>query len=69
MASQIFKIMVSIAGQTYELQADAKDHFLLCTEINSHAEDNYVDRNSITFYNEAGEDITGLYDLSGGGIL
>ena len=46
-ASQISKITVSIAGQTYELQADAKDHFLLCTEINSHVEDNHVDRNSM----------------------
>jgi len=67
--AQIAKITVLIEGQTYELRVDkGKDHFLLCTEIDSRVEDNHADRENITFYNANGEDITELYDLSGGGI-
>ena len=44
------------------------DHFLLCTEIDSRTEDNHIDLARLAFYNREGEDITGLYDLSGGGL-
>lgn len=67
--AQITKITAFIEGETYELPIDkARDHFLLYTEIDSYVEGNHADRNRITFYNAEGEDITELYDLSGGGI-
>lgn len=65
---QISKITVLIEGQVYELHTEAKDHFLLCAEIDHRPEDCLVDRNYISFYNEKGEDITELYNLSGGVI-
>ncbi len=69
MTAQISKITVLIQGQTYELYTEqARDRFLLYTEIDSRIEDNHVDRDKICFYNEMGEDITGLYNLSGGSI-
>lgn len=66
--AQIAKIAVLIEGQTYELPVNKPDHFLLYTEIDSRVEDNHVDRDHIMFYNAEGENITALYDLSGGGI-
>lgn len=68
-ASQIVRITVSIGGRSYDLENDTpRDHFLLCAEIDSRTEDLHVDRDKIRFYNKDGEDVTGLYDLSGGGI-
>lgn len=68
-AAQIARITVSIGGRTYDLENGApRDHFLLCAEIDSRAEDSHVDRDKVRFYSADGEDITGLYDLSGGGI-
>jgi len=67
--AQIAKISVLIEGQAYNMNVDkGKDHFLLCTEVDSHVKDNHTDRDDITLYNAVGEDITELYDLSGGGI-
>lgn len=67
--AQIARIAVSIDGRSYELEnPNPGDHFLLCTEIDSRTEDNHIDLDRLAFYNGAGEDITGLYDLSGGGI-
>ena len=67
--SQISRITVSIDGLVYDLYVPkAKDHFLLYTEIDNRAEDNHVNRGTVVFYNEKGDNITGLYDLSGGGI-
>lgn len=69
MTAQISRIEVYIDGQSYDLPVpNEADHFLLCTEISSWAEDNHVDRDRLTFYNKEGEDITELYSLSGGGI-
>lgn len=68
-AARIAGIEVTVEGQTYELENPVpRDHFLLCAEIDSRTEDNHVDRDKIRFYGADGEDITGLYDLSGGGI-
>ena len=68
-AARIARIEVPIEGRTYELENPApRDHFLLCTEVDSRIEDNHIDKDRVTFYNEDAEDITGLYDLSGGGI-
>lgn len=68
-AGRIARIEVTIEGRTYELENPApRDHFLLCAEIDSRTEDNHVDRDKVRFYSADGEDITGLYDLSGGGI-
>jgi hypothetical protein len=67
--SQIYKITVSVNGQTYELgDGTAKDHFLFCTEIDGFVEDNHVDRTTISIYDENGENITERCNLSGGGI-
>ncbi|MDO4581610.1 MAG: hypothetical protein Q4B96_03385 [Bacillota bacterium] len=69
MPAQIRKIEVMIDGRTYELEnGSARDHFLCYTKIDDRVEDDHVDRDSIILYNEAGEDITDLYNLSGGGI-
>ena len=68
-SAQISKVAVLIDGQTYEMDTGhAKDHFLLCTEIDHRVEDKHVSRDHIRLYDEAGEDITELYNLSGGGI-
>lgn len=68
-SSQIFKITVLINGRIYELyNENAQSHFLLYTEIDKHTEDKHVDRSHIRLYNEKGEDITALFNLSGGGI-
>ena len=62
-------ITVSIGGLTYKLEKNTpRDHFLLCAEIDSRVEENHIDRDKVRFYSAEGEDITGLYDLSGGGI-
>lgn len=67
--ARIAKITVSIKGRTYELENPAsRDHFLLCAEVDSRIEDNHIDKDRVTLYDADGEDITGLYDLSGGGI-
>lgn len=67
--ARVARITVSIDGRSYELEnPNPKDHFLLCAEVDSWIEDNHIDKDRVTFYDEAGEDITGLYDLSGGGI-
>lgn len=67
--ARIARAAVSIEGRAYELENPApRDHFLLCAEIDSRVEDNHVDRDKVRFYSADGEDITGLYDLSGGGI-
>lgn len=69
LTARIARITVSIGGRSYELEnPNPRDHFLLCTEIDSRTEDNHIDLDRLAFYNEAGEDITGLYDLSGGGL-
>lgn len=68
-AGRIARITVSIDGRTYELENPVpRDHFLLCAEVDPWIEDNHIDKDRVTFYDEAGEDVTGLYDLSGGGI-
>ena len=68
-AARIARISVTIEGQTYELEnPKPRDHFLLCTEIDARIQDNHIDRDRLRLYDEAGEDITELYDLSGGGI-
>lgn len=67
--ARIARITVFIDGRSYELEnPNPKDHFLLCAEVDSRIEDSHIDKDRVTFYDEAGEDITGLYDLSGGGI-
>jgi len=66
---RLAKITVSIDGLTYDLEKNwPRDHFLLCAEIDGRVEDSHVDRDKVRFYSADGEDITGLYDLSGGGI-
>ena len=68
-ATRIARIAVTIEGQTYELEnPKPRDHFLLCTEIDARIQDNHIDRDRLRLYGEAGQDITELYDLSGGGI-
>ena len=68
-SAQISKVAVLIDGQTYKMDmGNAKDHFLLCTEIDNRVQDAHVNRDQIRLYDEAGEDITELYNLSGGGI-
>ena len=67
--ARVARITVSIDGRSYELEnPNPGDHFLLCAEVDSRIEDSHIDKDRVTFYDEAGEDITGLYDLSGGGI-
>ncbi len=69
LTTRIAGIAVSIDGRSYELEnPNPGDHFLLCTEIDSRTEDNHIDLARLAFYNREGEDITGLYDLSGGGL-
>ena len=69
LTARIAGIAVSIDGRSYELEnPNPGDHFLLCTEIDSRTEDNHIDLARLAFYNREGEDITGLYDLSGGGL-
>lgn len=69
LTARIAGIAVSIDGRSYELEnPNPGDHFLLCTEIDSRTEDNHIDLARLAFYNREGEDITELYDLSGGGI-
>lgn len=69
LTTQIARITVSMDGRSYELEnPNSGDHFLLCTEIDSRTEGNHIDLGRLSFYNEAGEDITWLYDLSGGGL-
>lgn len=67
--ARIARMTVSIDGRSYELEnPNPGDHFLLCTEIDSRTEDSHIDLDRLAFYNEEGEDITELYDLSGGGL-
>lgn len=67
--AQIARIFVSIDGMRYDLfTPKAKDHFLLHIEVDPWVEDTHINRGDLVFYNEQGEDITALYDLSGGGI-
>lgn len=67
--SQISKISVLIDNQTYEIETPkANDRFLVYTEIDAHVDERNVNRENIAFYNSEGEDITKLYNLSGGGI-
>lgn len=69
LTARIARITVSMDGRSYELEnPNPGDHFLLCTEIDPRTEDKHIDLDRLAFYNEAGEDITGLYDLSGGGL-
>ena len=69
LTARIARMTVSIDGRSYELEnPNPGDHFLLCTEIDSRTEDNHIDLARLAFYNREGEDITGLYDLSGGGL-
>ena len=69
LTARIAGIAVSIDGRSYELEnPNPGDHFLLCTEIDSRPEDNHIDLDRLAFYNREGEDITELYDLSGGGL-
>ena len=55
---QIAKISAQLGGETYDLYPQG-DHFLVCTELGGTAEDTHVD--DLTFYNGAGEDISGDY--------
>ena len=67
--SRLARITVSIDGRSYDLENHThRDHFLLWTEIDSRAEGRWVDRDKVRFYSADGEDLTELYDLSGGGI-
>lgn len=69
LAAQVARIAVSIDGRSYELEnPNPRDHFLLCTEVDSRTEDSHIDWGRIIFYNEAGEDITALYHRNGGGL-
>ena len=66
---RLARITVSIGGLTYDLEKNwPRDHFLLCAEIDSRVEDNHINKDKVRFYSAEGEDITGLYDLRGGGI-
>lgn len=68
-SAQISRITVSINGVNYDLfTQDSQEHFLVYTEVDYRIEDTHVSRDDIIFYNESGENITELYDLSGGGI-
>lgn len=68
-AARIARITVSIDGRIYDLENPApRDHFLLCTEVDSWTEDIHIDKDRVAFYDADGENITALYDLSGGGI-
>ena len=68
-AARIARIEVAIEGRTYELEnPNPGDHFLLCTEIDSRTEDNHVDLDKVRFFDADGKDITGDYNLSGGGL-
>ena len=67
--SRLARLTVSIGGRSYDLENHThRDHFLLWTEIDSRAEGRWVDRDKVRFYSADGEDLTELYDLSGGGI-
>ena len=55
---QIARISAQLGGETYDLYPQG-DHFLVCTPISGLTEDAHVD--DMTFYNGAGEDITGDY--------
>ena len=67
--ARIARMTVSIDGRSYDLENHThRDHFLLWTEIDSRAEGRWVDRDKVRFYSADGEDLTELYDLSGGGI-
>lgn len=67
--SRLARITVSIDGRSYDLENHThRDHFLLWTEIDSRVEGRWVDRDKVRFYSADGEDLTELYDLSGGGI-
>ena len=69
LTARIARITVSIDGRSYELEnQNPGDHFLLCTEIDSRTEDNHVDLDKVRFFDADGKDITGDYDLSGGGL-
>ena len=69
LTARIARITVSIDGRSYELEnPNPGDHFLLCTEIDSRTEDNHVDLDKVRFFDADGKDITGDYDLSGGGL-
>ena len=67
---RIARIAVSIHGRTYQLHNEkGADHFFLSTEIDPQTPDDaYVDLELVRLYDWAGEDITGLYELGGGGI-
>ena len=69
LTARIARITASIDGRSYELEnPNPGDHFLLCTEIDSRTEDNHVDLDKVRFFDADGKDITGDYDLSGGGL-
>ena len=55
---QIAKISAQLGGETYDLYPQG-DHFLVCTELSDTVGDTHVD--DLTFYNGAGEDISGDY--------
>lgn len=66
---EIAGVSIPIDGQTYNLNMqDADNIFLNCMQINGYTQDMHIDRDKISFFNDEGEDITKLYDLSGGGI-
>lgn len=68
-AARIAGITVVLDGRSYELEnPNPGDHFLLCTEIDRRTEDNHVDLDRVWFFDADGKNITGLYDLSGGGL-
>lgn len=68
-AQRIKKITVTVEGGDYEM--DVPDHggtFLVSAPVAGHIGQSYVHLEDIAFYDETGAEITGEYDLSGGGF-
>lgn len=67
---EISGVSISIDGQTYDLSTtkEAGTRFFICMQINGYTQDTHINRDNVSFFNDKGENITKLYDLSGGGI-
>ncbi len=65
---QITSITVALEGLRYRLELPQKERFLVSAEIDNRIASDHLDLDQVTLWNADGEDITGKYDLSGGGI-
>lgn len=65
---QIASITVALEGVRYRLELPQKERFLVSAEIDNRIASDRLDLDLVTLWNAAGEEITGKYDLSGGGI-